>query len=119
MVSRIFKPIHPSPIHALAALALTLVCTPVNGAVTTAQGLTCADMEEFLKFGKIGVQKSIPKGVTLPRRATLEYKGLQHDAAIQTVDISRTEFRTATTVELNFHDSWKYNVAGYKLAKIL
>src|SRR5215472_5408072 len=75
MVSRIFKPIHPSPIHALAALALTLVCTPVNGAVTTAQGLTCADMEEFLKFGKIGVQKSIPKGVTLPRRATLEYKG--------------------------------------------
>jgi hypothetical protein len=51
-------------------------------------------MEEFLHLGKVGVQKSIPKGVTLPRRATLEYKGVRHDAAIQTIDISKATYET-------------------------
>ncbi len=120
MDRRISKTPQASGIGALAAAAIALACPLVNWAATDGtQNLTCGEMEEFLKFGKIGVQKSIPKGVTLPRRATLEYKGLQHDAAIQTIDISKTEFRTATTVELNFRDSWKYNVAGYELAKIL
>jgi len=106
--------------HAGAVTLLVLVCPLVNWAATaTSQSLTCADMEEFLHLGTIGVQKSIPKGVTLPRRATLEYKGVTHDAAIQTIDISQREFQTAMTTELNFRDTWKYNVAGYELAKIL
>jgi len=77
-------------------------------------------MEEFLRLGKIGAQKSsIPKGVTLPQRATLEYKGMKHDAAIQTIEISEALHETTRGKELNFRDSWKYNVAGYELAKIL
>jgi hypothetical protein len=76
-------------------------------------------MEEFLRLGNIGAQKDIPKGVTLPKRATLEYKGMQHDAAIQTIDIWKSSFTTPLTVELNFRDSWKYNVASYELSKIL
>jgi hypothetical protein len=76
-------------------------------------------MEEFLRFGKIVSQKTISKGITLPKRATLEYKGATHDAAVQTVDISKTQYQTASGTELNFRDSWKYNVAGYELAKIL
>jgi hypothetical protein len=76
-------------------------------------------MEEFLRLGKIVAQKSIPKGVTLPKRATLEYNGMKHDAAIQTIDISKSSYETTRGIELNFRDSWKYNVAGYELAKIL
>jgi len=76
-------------------------------------------MEEFLHLGSIGALRNIPKGVTLPRRATLEYKGVRHDASIQTVDISKAEYKTIKGTELNFRDSWKYNVAGYELAKIL
>jgi hypothetical protein len=100
--------------------ALALSCVLLNWpAAASAQNLTCTEMEEFLRLGKIGVQKNVPKGVTLPRRAPLEYNGVTHDAAIQTIDISKPEFKTAMTTELNFRDSWKYNVAGYELAKIL
>ncbi|MBZ5591518.1 MAG: hypothetical protein LAP39_04735 [Acidobacteriia bacterium] len=76
-------------------------------------------MEEFLRLGKILQQRNIPKGVTLPTRATLEYNGRRHDAAVQTVDISKPSFQTTKGTELNFRDFWGYNVAGYELAKIL
>jgi len=64
-------------------------------------------------------QKSIPKGVTLPTRATLEYNGVRHDAAVQTVNIAKVSYQSARGTELNFKDFWGYNVAGYELAKIL
>jgi len=106
-------PVLFSPALALSCVLLTWPATD------TAQHLTCAEMEEFLRLGKIGVQHNTPKGVTLPSRATLEYKGVTHDAAIQTVDISKPSYQTAQGSELNFRDTWKYNVAGYELAKIL
>jgi len=103
-----------------AVSVLVLACPLVNCAATDpTKSLTCSEMEEFLRLGKIGAQKNIPKGVTLPRRATLEYKGMVHDAAIQTIDVSKASYQTTLGTELNFRDSWKYDVAGYELAKIL
>ena len=98
------------------ALACVLSCLP---ATASAENLSCAEMEEFLRHGAIGALRNVPQGVTLPRRATLEYKGAKHDASIQTIDISKAEYKTAKGTELNFRDSWKYNVAAYELAKIL
>jgi hypothetical protein len=100
--------------HALA-LAGVLFSWPA----ASAQSLTCSQIEEFLRLGKIGQQKNIPKGITLPTRATLEYNGVQHDAAVQTVNIAKPSFQTTKGTELNFKDYWGYNVAGYELAKIL
>ncbi len=80
---------------------------------------TCAQIEEFLREGKIGTQRDVPRGVTLPKRATLEHNGLQHDASIQTVDVRKAAFQTERRTELNFRDFWGYNVAGYELAKLL
>ena len=80
---------------------------------------SCEEMEQFLRSGKLGVQRDIPKGITLPKRATLEHNGLQHDAAIQTVNISKNYFQGQRTSELNFRDFWGFNIAGYELAKIL
>jgi hypothetical protein len=119
MQSQIREILRAFSVQALTVSALAMVFPLFNWAGANDQILTCTEMEEFLRFGKIVAQKSIPKGVTLPQRATLEYKGMKHDAAIQTVDISRTEFKTALITELNFRDSWRYNVAGYKLAKML
>jgi hypothetical protein len=99
--------------------AFALACVLFSGPAAWAQNLTCSEMEEFLRLGKITQQKGIPKGVTLPTRATLEYKGRRHDAAVQTVDISKASYQTAKGTELNFKDFWGYNVAGYELAKIL
>src|SRR5207247_7471593 len=97
-------------VQALVVSLLALACPLFSRAATANnQSLTCPDMEEFLRLGKVVAKKSIPKGVTLPQRATLEYKGMTHDAAIQTIDISKALFQTSRGTELNFRDSWKYN----------
>ncbi len=90
-------------------------------APTAPAGVThsCGDMETFLKKAKMGRQRSIPVGVTVPSRATLDDGTLQHDVSIQTIDESKTTYTTAKGTELNFRDSWQFNVAGYELAKML
>ena len=80
---------------------------------------SCAEMEAFLKTARIGPQRGLPVGITAPSRATLDDGSFQHDASIQTVDIRKTTFQTNRGTELNFRDSWQFNVAGYELAKIL
>jgi hypothetical protein len=81
--------------------------------------LTCAEIETFLKTARIGRQRSIPVGVTVPSRATLDDGKLQHDASIQTIDETKSTFSTARGTEFNFRDSWQFNVAGYEVAKML
>ena len=81
--------------------------------------LSCAEIETFLKTAKIGRPRDIPVGVTVPQRATLDGGDLRHDAAIQTADIHQASYTTPRGTELNFRDSWKFNVAGYELAKML
>ena len=80
---------------------------------------SCAEMEAFLKTARMGRQRSIPVGVTVPSRALLDDGTLRHDAAIQTVDVSKVAHPTARGTELNFRDSWQFNVAGYELARML
>jgi hypothetical protein len=72
-----------------------------------------------LKTAKIGRPRDIPVGVTTPQRATLDGGSLRHDAAIQTTDIHQPTYKTLRGTELNFRDTWKFNVAGYELAKML
>jgi hypothetical protein len=83
--------------------------------------LTCAEMEQFLRDAKIGNQRNIPKGVTLPKRATLTSDDgkIVHDASIQIVHESRDSFTSSRGTQLNFKDWWEFNVAGYELAKML
>lgn len=104
---------------ALAALWLSFSTVAGQAPTPPAVTLTCAEMETFLKTAKIGRQRSIPVGVTLPSRATLDDGKMQHDAAIQTIDESKTQFTTAKGTEFNFRDSWQFNVAGYEMAKLL
>ena len=68
--------------------------------------LTCVEMEQFLREAKIGNQRSIPKGVTLPKRATLtsEDGKIVHDASIQMIHESKTSFTSLRGTELNFKD---------------
>jgi hypothetical protein len=108
------------------AAAVTLIClwclAPVRAqspGAPSAAALTCAEIETFLKSAKIGRARDIPVGVTTPQRATLEGNGLKHDAAIQTADIHQPTYTTLKGTELNFRDTWKFNVAGYELAKML
>jgi hypothetical protein len=82
-------------------------------------GLSCAEIESFLRTAKIGAQRTATKGITQPSHATLDDGVRQHEAYIQTVHESKATFQGDRSTELNFKDWWEFNVAGYELAKIL
>jgi hypothetical protein len=81
--------------------------------------LTDAEMERFLKEAKIVKTKSASKGVTNSTQATLSDGRLTHDAHIQIVDEYKREFRTQMGVEFDFRDSWMFNIAAYKLDRLI
>ena len=110
------------PVYLMAAVVISFwSAAPLRAqpAGAPAAALTCAEIETFLKTARIGRPREIPVGVTLPQRATLEGRGLKHDAAIQTADIHQPTYTTQKGTQLNFRDTWKFNVAGYELAKML
>lgn len=88
---------------------------------TAASGpvLSREEMESFLLRARVVKRRSAPKGVTGTVRATLSDGILTHDASIQTVDESHLRYPTTRGLELNFRDSWRFNVAAYKLDKLL
>jgi hypothetical protein len=75
--------------------------------------------ETFLKKAKIVKTKGPKKGVTDSTQATMTDGTITHDAHIQTIDEYKREFRSALGVELDFRDSWTYNVAAYKLDRMI
>jgi hypothetical protein len=79
-----------------------------------------SEMEDFLQKAKITSHKALGSGVTNSDRATLSDGTLVHDAHVQSIDEQKDSFKTATRgVELNFKDSYKFNIAAYRLDKIL
>lgn len=98
-----------------AACALALLAA----GTAFGQPLTRAEQEQFLLTAQILSSKPVAKGVTATQRATLSDGRITHDAHIQTIDESKTEFHTATTVEMNFRDCYKFNIAAYRLDKLL
>jgi hypothetical protein len=44
---------------------------------------------------------------------------ITHDAHIQTVDVASTVFQAGKSSETNFKDTYRFNIAGYRLATLL
>jgi len=82
--------------------------------------LTPEEMERFLLTAKIIKTRGISTGITATTRVTLFDGKVTHDAQIQTVDVSKVLFEGARgTRELNFKDTYRYNIAGYRFARLL
>lgn len=81
--------------------------------------LTDEAIEAFLLKAKIVSTRPIGKGVTGATRATLTDGTITHDAQIQTIDDYKAVYRTRTQEERNFRDSWRFNVAAYKIDRLL
>ena len=93
---------------------------PQEGLQATAAAIPSdADIEKFLRDAKVIKTKSIGKGVTGSIRATLSDGTLTHDAQIQSIDEKKTQFQAAGAAEFNFEDSWKFNVAAYRLDRLI
>ena len=81
--------------------------------------LSDAEIERFLKTARVVRTRGTSKGVTGSLRATLTDGTLTHDAQIQTIDLRKREFHGKDGTEFNFRDSWAFNIAAYKLDRML
>jgi hypothetical protein len=103
-----------------AIVVLTGAVTAQEPQVTqTAAALSDAQMEQFLLHADVLRTRGVSTGINGTLRATLSDGKLTHDASVQTVDIYKASFQTARGTELNFRDSYKYNIAAYRLDRLL
>jgi hypothetical protein len=93
---------------------------PTPPPMKPAPKLSDAEMEAFLKMAPIVSKEALASGTTGSLKATLSDGKLTHDVHIQCMDIYRPVWKGAEgTVEKNFRDSWKFNIAAYRLARLL
>ncbi len=107
------------PALAFIACCLCAATHRISAQEATAE-LTKAQMREFLAKAKIVSAKEAGKGITHPYRLTLTEGSLTHDALFQSVDERKSKKTFADgKMELNFVDSYHYNIAAYDLAELL
>jgi hypothetical protein len=101
----------------LLAALLLLAGSPAEGQrlPTTAEA-----QEAFLRSARVVAAREIGKGVTKPLRLTLVEGELTQDAAFQDVDRRKDEARFRSgRLERDFRDFYGYNIAAYRLARLL
>jgi hypothetical protein len=81
--------------------------------------LTKDQIKQFLLTAKVVKSVQSKKGITNPWRLTLTDGTLTHDASFQSVDEFKPSVEFAAGTEVNFVDSYKYNIAAYQLAEML
>jgi hypothetical protein len=103
---------YPSLSHAQAATS------------APAPELSSEQIKTFLKTAKVIRTRTTDKGVTAPKRLTLSDGVTTHDAVFQAIDERKMIAKMGgggrqETTELNFVDSYKYNIAAYELSRLL
>ncbi len=96
-----------------------IVPIPVHAQDVDGASPTRVEQQQFLRTADILTSAPIGIGVTLARRATLSAGPLTHDAQIQCVDVFKAEFKSTRRTEYNFRDSYRFNIAAYRLDQLL
>src|SRR5690348_7684691 len=100
------------------ALAVQFYAKPAPAQDPTT--LTIEQKEEFLRTAKVTTEKSAKKGITDTQRVTMTDGKLTHDASVQRINDHKDVFQAQDgTSEFNFKDTWKFNIAAWKLARLL
>jgi hypothetical protein len=82
--------------------------------------LSKEQIKQFLLNAKVVQSHGAKKGITDTKRLTLSDGTITHDASFQGVDEHKREMKLASgAVELNFVDSYKYNIAAYAVAELI
>jgi hypothetical protein len=99
---------------------LSLVLAATLAQAAPASPLTRDEMAAFLQKASVVHSRSTKKGITSPLRLTLSDGRLTHDAVFQRVDEQKSvqEFGNGRR-EYNFKDSWRYNVAAFRIAELV
>ena len=81
--------------------------------------LTKEQIKQFLATAKVVNSHQATRGITGTSRLTLSDGTVTHDASFQGIDEHKASMQLRTGTELNFVDSYKYNIAAYALAELI
>ena len=81
--------------------------------------LSKEQIKQFLLTARVVKSQQSNKGITNPWRLTLTDGTVTHDASFQAIDEHKARMATIRGTELAFVDSYKYNIAAYRLAELL
>jgi len=103
----------------LIAFAFCVIC-PITLAGADETAPTKEQIKQFLLTAKVISSHGSKKGITNTSRLTLSDGTITHDASFQPVDEHKMQkqFSDGHT-EINFVDSYKYNIAAYMLAEMV
>ena len=101
------------------AAYLAGACLPGFAAETDFGAYSDDDKEKFLKQGTILAVKDIGHGVTKPLKAELGLRGTSHSAQIQPVNKELPDFFGEDNKPVPMKDCWRFNVAAYKIDRLL
>jgi hypothetical protein len=106
------------------SLVFGIVLLAGTGSLTAQEAVKQAplshdEMEAFLLKAVITHSRSIGKGVTGSTRATLSDGRITHDAHVKSVDQFKSVFQAGKASEVNFRDTYRYNIAGFRLARLI
>jgi len=106
---------------ARVALLAAIVCAirPYFAVAADEPALSQEQIAHFLLTAKVVNSKQTDKGMSHPWRLTLSDGTITHDASFQTIDEHKSVVKFAMSTELAFVDSYKYNIAAYRLAELL
>ena len=116
-----------TPHRLLASLARRLSILTLFIAVLFARPVLAQDVqphtpeaiEQFLLTAEVVHARPIGKGVTNSWRLTLSDGTTTHDAAFQSINRRKNVARVGPRTELQFVDSYHFNIAAYRLARLL
>jgi hypothetical protein len=100
-------------------LILLAVLASVAAPASAQEARSDAEREAFLLKAEVLQRRSAPGGITDSTRATLRMGDLVHDAHIQTHDQYKSQFHLGSGMEIDFRDSWRNNVAAYRLDRLM
>src|SRR3954466_14848614 len=108
--------------HWRGLTVVTLLCLAFANVAHASDesNLTKEQIKHFLLTAKIVGSRQSGKGVTHPWRLTLSDGTITHDASFQGINEFKSTVQLANgNTEVNFVDSYKYNIAAYSLAELL
>jgi hypothetical protein len=89
------------------------------GLATKETVLSEEEFRQFLTTAQVVASKQTAKGITSPFKLTLSDGQRTIEASFQSVEIFRPRTVHPSYVELEFRDSYEFNIASYQLAKLL
>ena len=115
--------------RALASCVLLALCSTgvagfvpvrVQDVTATPAVFTPQEMEALLLKGRITNPRGTVRGITGAQRVTLTDGQRTHDAQVQDINtFGKVVDVGARGIQLNFRDTYRYNIAAYRLARLL